>query len=142
MSRLEKIFGGLPDKPGAEHMRTLFDRYRALMTEGDLDGIMALFAPDARWEEPVGTAPAIGHDATRARYKAALDGSGGCIPVEAEGAVRIAGNRALATSIARVAPDGQPLMVESANVITCNADGLITEMLVYVGPTNFKPIKE
>ena len=142
MSRLDSIFGGLKDKPGADYMRTLFDRYRALMSEGDVDGIVALFAPDARWEEPVGSTPAIGHDAIRTRYKAALEGSGGRIPLKADGAVRIAGNRALACSIGEVSPNGYPMIVESANAVTCDEEGLITEMLVYVGPTNFKRVEE
>lgn len=139
MSRLEMIFGGLSKKPGEAHMRALFDTYRALMTAGDLDRIVALFAPDARWEEPVGTAPSIGREAIRARYKAALDGSGGRIPMRADGAPRVAGNRAVACSIAEVAPEGTPLIVETANVVTCNDEGLITEMLVYVGIGSFKP---
>ncbi|MGE0667798.1 MAG: nuclear transport factor 2 family protein [Sphingomonadales bacterium] len=139
MSRLEKTFGGLAKQPGEAHMRALFDRYRALMSAGDVDGIVALFAPDASWEEPVGTPASVGHDAIRARYKAALDGSGGRIPMRADGAPRVAGNRALACSIAEVAPDGTPLIVESSNVVTCNEAGLITEMLVYVGMGSFRP---
>ncbi|MEN3976672.1 nuclear transport factor 2 family protein [Emcibacter sp. SYSU 3D8] len=142
MSRLEKIFGGLAKKPGDAHMHGIFDRYRDLMGAGDVDGIVALFAPDARWEEPVGSAPSIGHDAIRARYTAALGASGGSISMRPEGAARVAGNRALACSIARVSADGQPLDVESANVITCNDEGLITEMLVYVGLSSFKPAKD
>jgi steroid delta-isomerase len=139
MSRLEKVFGGLRSRPGDEHIRKVFDRYRALMSAGDVDGIVALFAPDARWEEPVGTAPSIGRDAIRARYKAALHGSGGRIPMRPDGAARIAGHRALACSIAEVAPDGKPLIVETANVLTFDEAGLITEMLVYVGMGSFKP---
>ena len=139
MSRLETIFGGLRSQPGDAHIRQVFDRYRALMSAGDVDGIVALFAPDARWEEPVGTAPSIGHEAIRARYKAALDGSGGRIPMRPDGAPRIAGHRALACSIAEVAPDGKPLIVETANVLTFDEAGLITEMLVYVGMGSFRP---
>lgn len=138
MSRLEAIFGGLSQKPGDAFMRQLFDRYRALMNAGDVDAIVALFAPDARWEEPVGTAPAVGHAAIRARYAAALEGSGGSIPMKADGAARVAGNRALACSIAEVSPEGYPMIVETANVVTCNEEGLITEMLVYVGLSSFK----
>jgi steroid delta-isomerase len=139
MSRLEMIFGGLRKLPGDAHMRALFDRYRALMSEGDLDGIVALFAPDARWEEPVGTPPAVGRDAIRARYKAALEASGGRIPMRPDGAARVAGHRALACSIAEVTPDGHRMIVETANVVTCDEAGLITEMLVYVGMGSFKP---
>lgn len=138
MSRIEEVFGGLPAKPGDEFMRTLFDHYRALMAAGDVDGIAALFAPDARWEEPVGTAPAIGREAIRARYAAALGGSGGSIAMRPDGAVRIAGNRALACSIAEAVQGGRKMIIETANVVACREDGLITEMLVYVGLGSFK----
>lgn len=142
MAGLEEVFGGLRQKPGDAHMRSLFERYRDLMGKGDVDGIAALFAPDARWEEPVGTAPTIGREAIRARYKAALEGSGGSIAMRPDGAVRVAGHRALANSIARVAPGGTPFDVETGNVVTCDEDGLITEMLVYVGMSSFKPAKD
>ena len=142
MSAFEKAFGGLASKPGDEHMRAVFDRYRAAMGRGDLDGVVALFAPDARWEEPIGTPASIGRDAIRARYAAALGSAGGKIAMRADGAVRIAGNRAVACSIARVFSEGQPFDVESANAIVCDEAGLITEMQVYVSVSSFKPAKD
>lgn len=137
---MEAIFGMLSDKPSPDHMCRLYDRYRAMMSRGDVDGTIALFAKDASWQEPVGSPPEVGHDAIRARYAAAINASGGAIPMKAEGVVRVAGNRAAANSIAETRIQGQWMTVETTNVVTCNEEGLITEMPVYVGSTNFKPI--
>jgi len=139
MSTSTKTFFEVADKPTPQYMRELIDRYRGLMAKGDLDGIMALFTDDARWEEPVGTTPALGKDQIRARYNAALTNSGGAIRMIPDGAIRIAGNRAMASSLAQVYLNGEPIIIETANAITCNEDGLITEMLVYVGLENFRP---
>ena len=66
-----ELLATLRERPGPDHMREIFDRYRALMGAGDLDGIVALFARDATWEEPVGTIVERGREAIRARYAAA-----------------------------------------------------------------------
>ena len=134
MADISKLFAMLKDKPDYEYMRTIFDRYRQLMREGDVDGICNLFAPNAVWEEPVGTTPEIGHEAIRARYADALSRSGGSITMIPDGVPRIAGNRALAISIAYAGSR----VIETSNVIECNEDGLITEMKVYIGPNSIK----
>ncbi|MBT4495078.1 MAG: SnoaL-like domain-containing protein [Gammaproteobacteria bacterium] len=139
MADIAQLFSMLKDKPDYEYMRTIFDRYRALMLEGDVDGICNLFAPNAVWEEPVGTTPAIGHEAIRARYAAALSRSGGTITMVPDGVPRIAGHRALANSIAYAGTGDNRRVIETSNVIECDEDGLITEMKVYIGPNAIKP---
>jgi steroid delta-isomerase len=133
-----ELLATLKDKPGPEHMRAIFDRYRALMGIGDIDGICALFAEDATWEEPIDTHVERGRDAIRARYEAALASCGGKITMVADGAVRVAGHHAVGLSIATAAfPDG-PVIIETANAIACNEAGQITEMKIYFGPTSIK----
>jgi steroid delta-isomerase len=131
-----ELLATLRDRPGPDHMRAIFDRYRALMGEGDIDGICALFAQDATWEEPIGTLVEHGREAIRARYRAALSGSGGRISMVAEGAPRIAGHHAIALSIATVTVGGVEMRIETANAIACNEAGEITEMKIYFGPTS------
>lgn len=140
MADIQKLFKMLADKPSYEYMCSIFDRYRNFMREGDLEGIIGLFAADALWEEPVGTTPEIGHAAIRARYRAALLRSGGSIVMVADGVPRVAGNRALANSIAYVGTDGNRRVIETSNVIACDEDGRITEMKVYIGPNAIKPV--
>ncbi len=132
-----ELLATLSARPGPDHMRAIFDRYRALMGVGDLDGVVALFAEDATWEEPIGTVVERGREAIRARYAAALSGNGGHITMAADGAVRIAGHQAVGLSIATVNVSGVPTRVETANAIACNEKGEITEMKIYFGPTSF-----
>ncbi len=132
-----ELLATLRERPGPDHMRAIFDRYRELMGAGDLDGIAALFAEDATWEEPIGTLVERGREAIRARYAAALAGNGGYISMVADGAVRVAGHHAVALSIATVNASGVPTRVETANAIACNEQGEITEMKIYFGPTSF-----
>ncbi len=133
-----ELLATLKQRPGADHMRAIFDRYRALMGSGDVDGVIALFAEDATWEEPIGTIVERGREAIRARYTAALAGNGGHIAMVADGAVRIAGHHAVALSIATVNIAGVPTHIETANAIACNEQGEITDMKIYIGPTSFK----
>ena len=133
-----ELLGTLRDKPGPEHMRAIFDRYRDLMGAGDVEGVCALFAEDATWEEPIGTFTERGRAAIRARYEAALAGCGGRIPMVADGAVRVAGHHAIGLSIATVTLGGVPVQVETANAIACNEQGEITEMKIYFGPTSVR----
>jgi steroid delta-isomerase len=133
-----ELLATLRERPGPDHMRAIFERYRALMGAGDLDGIAALFAEDATWEEPIGTVVEHGREAIRARYAAALAGNGGHITMVADGAVRVAGHHAVGLSIATVSVSGNPTRVETANAIACNEKGEITEMKIYFGPTSFK----
>jgi steroid delta-isomerase len=132
------LFAMLRQRPGPDHMRTIFDRYRSLMAAGDVDGIAALFALDATWEEPIGTVVERGREAIRARYAAALASSGGSIAMVADGAVRVAGHQAVGLSIATVDSVSGPLVIETANAIACNEHGEITEMKIYFGPTSFR----
>jgi steroid delta-isomerase len=47
-------------KPGREHMERAARAYLASYLNGDLEGRAALFAPDAVFEDPVGTPPLRG----------------------------------------------------------------------------------
>ena len=43
-----------------EHMTEVVQRYVAALNEGDLEGIVALYAADATVEDPVGSEPQRG----------------------------------------------------------------------------------
>lgn len=51
-----------------EDIRTTVQRYLDLVEEGTADEIVALFAPDATLEDPVGSDVLVGHDAIRGFY--------------------------------------------------------------------------
>jgi len=46
--------------------------YCRRMNAGDLDGVLALFAPDARFEDPAGSTPMVGTDAIGAHLAQAI----------------------------------------------------------------------
>lgn len=123
-----------------DHIRSVFQTYARLMTAGDLDGIVALYAPDAVVEDPVGTVPQRGHEAIRKWYASSFAGVGGGIQMELEGAVRVAGSHGAAALRASTPHSKQPIAIETVDVMHFNADGMITLMSAYWGPTNLKPL--
>jgi len=46
--------------------------YCRRMNAGDIDGVLALFGADIRFEDPVGSPPVVGHAALRAHLMAAI----------------------------------------------------------------------
>ncbi len=110
----------------AEHVRNVFQRYCELVSAGDFEGIVELYAEDATVEDPIGSTPHRGRDAIRQFYRA----SAGSVRLELEGRVRSAGNAGAAAMIAR--PSASPQMrVETLDVMTFGDDGLVTSMRAY-----------
>lgn len=113
----------------ADHIRAVFERYCALVTQGDFEAIAGLYADNATVEDPVGSSPHRGRAAIREFYR----GSAGMVHLELEGRVRSAGNEGAAAMIAR--PSADPHMrIETLDVMTFGADGLITSMRAYWSP--------
>ena len=110
----------------ADHIRSVFARYCELVSRGDADAIVQLYAPDATVEDPVGSPPHRGREAIRAFYRA----SAGAVRLELEGRVRVAGNAGAAAMIARPVADPS-LRIETLDVMTFDAAGLVTRMCAY-----------
>ena len=90
------------ETPTGERIRELVLRYLATFATGDIEARIALFAPDASFEDPVGTPPMIGHDALRAFFSQ----SGGMkISAELE-RIAICGNEAAFAFRARLDAGG------------------------------------
>lgn len=122
-----------------QHIRDVFARYGAAHSAGDIDAIMALFAPDAVIRDPANGPEQRGHEALRAFFLAGAEASGGRIEMALEGAVRIAGNQGAAAYIVRTVSAQPVYRVETLDVMTFGDDGLITKMVAYWGPENFHP---
>jgi steroid delta-isomerase len=54
--------------PTPEEVRSVVDQYVAASNANDKDGVLAVFAPDAVWHDPVGQPPHIGHEGISAFY--------------------------------------------------------------------------
>ncbi len=120
--------------PTTEHMRNVLQRYVDLLTSGDADGIMALYADDATVEDPVGSEPRRGRAAIAELYRNAA----GKVRLELDGRVRVAANCAAAPMIGH--PAGmQGMVIEIVDVMTFNDDGLITSMRAYWSPDTIRP---
>ena len=123
-------------KLSAEHIRGVFERYCELMTSGDWQGVVALYAENGSVEDPVGSAPHRGRDAIRAFYRA----SAGSVVLELEGRPRVAGNEGACGMQAR--PRGATVVIETLDTMVFDADGLIQEMRAYWSADTIKEQSE
>jgi len=120
--------------PSADHIRAVFARYVDAVSRGDVEAVVALYAPDARVEDPVGSSPHVGAAAIRAFYA----GSAGTVSLELEGHVRVAGREGAAAMIARTR-GATPMIVETLDAMAFDDDGRITSMRAYWGPDGIRP---
>lgn len=119
------------------HIRDVFVRYGAAHTAGDVDRILALFSEDAVLRDPANAPEHRGKPAMRTFFEAGIEASGGPIEMTLEGDVRIAGNEGAAAYIVRTVSSSPVFRVATLDVMTFDADGLITQMVAYWGPDNF-----
>ena len=112
------------DKINAVH------RYLEAFDKGDLEIIKAIYAPNARVEDPVGSAPHEGIDAVCSFYEGAL-ASGA--KLQLTGPPRCAGN-AVAFPFQAVMPG---VVIDIIDVFEFNHEGQIISMRAYWGPENF-----
>lgn len=109
-------------------------RYIETVSAGDLDGILSLYAEDATLEDPVGSAPVVGHAAIRAFYERATKMG---IRLEPTGPVRIAGDEAAFPF--RVSTVGGPKMtIDVIDVFRFDEAGKVVSMRAYWGKENMK----
>ncbi|GAA2655533.1 nuclear transport factor 2 family protein [Paractinoplanes durhamensis] len=116
----------------------------------DLDGLLRLYSPDVRFEDPVGSGVRQGHEAMRAHATGAiatgvrelpgdpvatLDGRHAAVPVV--GVLPYIRGNPLTTALglpeAPAGDHGKVLRIDYVMVIAVGADGLIDEMQSYWG---------
>ena len=108
----------------ANHIRQVYDRYPEMVTKGDVDGIVELYADDASIEDPIGSEPRRGKDAIRAFYQA----SAGTVHMKRTGPTRVAGGEAAAPMVVLMGPKGVQQALDIISVMTFGEDGKITSM--------------
>lgn len=123
--------------PDEAMMKAALQAYADRINAGDAPGVLALFAPDAVIEDPIGTPLKTGADlprwfadtvafGTRITPVAPLRGSHG--------------NEALLVfDVEFTPPGGERLRIRSADACTFNAEGLITSLRAYWGPGDLSP---
>ncbi len=111
----------------ASYIRKVYDRYPEMVSKGDVDGIVALYAEDATIEDPIGSALHRGSDAVRAFYKAAA----GAVTMKRTGPVHVAGREAATPLVALLGPAGAQQALDIISVMTFREDGKIASMRAY-----------
>ena len=111
----------------AQHIRQVYERYPELVTRGDVEGILALYAEDATIEDPIGSELRRGQDAIRAFYEA----TAGSVTMKATGPVRVAGREAAAPLVVLMGPEGQQQALDIISVMVFDEDGKIVSMRAF-----------
>ena len=124
--------------PGPAAMKAALQAYADRINAGDAAGVLALFAPDAVIEDPIGTPVKRGQDLprwfadtvafqTRITPVAPLRGSHG--------------NEALLVFDVEFTPPGSPrLRIRSADACTFDSEGRITSLRAFWGPDDLTSV--
>jgi steroid delta-isomerase len=126
--------------PTPQHIREVFGRYAKGLSDGDTGALVALFAPDGTLEDPIGTAPHLGHEAIARFFDQGFAATGGRILFRPEGDVRINGPHAACAFIATCDRADPPFEVDTLDIARFDEHGRIASMVAIVGPSNFRPV--
>jgi steroid delta-isomerase len=116
--------------PEAAAIRAIVERYAERHTAGDIDGILACFAPDASAEDPIGSAPHVGTDALRAFFEG-THALADRLELKITGPIRVAGDVAAFPMQAISTIGDTTLVVDIIDVMAFDGDGRITDMKAY-----------
>lgn len=119
----------------AHHIRQVYDRYPGLVSKGDVDAIVDLYADDATIEDPIGSELHRGKEAVRAFYAA----SAGQVRMKRSGPVRVAGSEAATPLVALIGPEGQEQVLDIISIMAFDDAGKITSMRAYWSMDAMRP---
>jgi len=121
------------------HIQQVYDRYPAMVTKGDVEGIVALYAADATIEDPIGSELHRGTDAVRAFYQA----SAGTITMKRTGPTRVAGLEAAAPLVVLMGPEGpEQKALDIISTMIFDEEGKIASMRAYWNFQAMRPANE
>jgi steroid delta-isomerase len=115
--------------PTRDQIEKAVRQYVEAVGRQDLEATLALFAEDARQEDPVGTPANIGHDAIRAFFEKAYRGS---YDTTLTGPLLVTGDHAAVHFIITVQTGAEPMVVRVVDLIRFDEDGLIAELRAVV----------
>lgn len=111
-------------------MKAQVAAYYDAVSRGDVDDVLAMFAPDAVMRDPVGTPPAVDEAARRQRY-AGIGAMFEAFAIEADEIV-VCGSEAAARWAARGSTHaGREVRFSGISTFTFDDGGLITAMSAY-----------
>jgi len=121
--------------PDPEKMTAAVHAYLAAFDAGDADAVVALYAEDCTVEDPIGSAIHQGRAAVRAFYADSMKTGA---KLKLEGPVRIAADYAAFAFSANLHFDGAARRIDVIDTFKFNAEGLVSEMRAFWGPTNMQ----
>jgi len=116
-----------------EHIRNVMQQYVDAITEGDVEGILNLFAEDAVVEDPIGSPPKVGKAALREFYEMTVESVETMI---LEGNPRARDNWGACAMLAYPAGMDGKMEVETLDVMEFNDEGEVVAMTAYFGDGN------
>lgn len=111
-------------------------RYAACVSAGDVEGILALYAPDACIEIPVGGPVHRGIDAIRAFYTQ----NELARKLEITGRACVAGREAAVPMRAHIARDGKLYALDVIDVAAVDAEGRLTQLRAFFDLSGARPL--
>ncbi|WP_226016576.1 nuclear transport factor 2 family protein [Novosphingobium sp. FKTRR1] len=124
--------------PPQATMKAALQAYVDRTNAGDAEGLVALFAPDAIIEDPVGSP--VKHHGEFASWFADSVAFGAQITPVAPMRGSHGNAAALVLDVTFTPSGGQRLRIRSIDVCTFDAAGLITSLRAYWGPDDVEPV--
>lgn len=118
-------------------MRKAMQAYIDAFNASDLAGIVALYADDARVQDPYGAAPKTGKQEIREFYAAALE-TGAKLQLSAPIRASHGDAAAMAFEVTLDLPQGA-IVIHVIDVMTFDDAGKFTSMTAYWGPGDMQP---
>ncbi len=115
--------------PTREQIESIVEQYVAAVGRQDLDATLAVFAEDARQEDPVGTPANVGRDAIRGFFEKAFRGT---FSTTLTGPLLVTGDHAAVHFTIEVPTGSDPFLVRVVDLIRFDEDGLIAELRAVV----------
>jgi len=119
-----------------EEMSAVVHAYIEAFNQSDAQAALALYAPDAEVEDPVGTPAKKGHAAILEFYQHSM-ATGAKLSLE--GSIRTVPGIAAWAFSAHLEYEGKKSRVEVIDLFHFAADGKIQKMQAFFGPHNFVP---
>ena len=120
--------------PDADQIRDAMTRYVKLLCDGDVEGIMDLYGPEPRVEDPVGRPAQVGREAVRAFYAMATPH----LRAEVTGPIRVAGAECAVPMLAEIDHGDRKSYIDVIDVMRFDTAGRIVSLRAFWNPDEMR----
>ncbi|QDX82837.1 hypothetical protein B9N43_04415 [Denitratisoma sp. DHT3] len=125
--------------PTSAEMKAVMTKYASLVSAGDAEAVVALYADNATIEDPVGSPAQSGREAIAKFYQGAC-ASGVKINVLSGPYGSFGNSAAMVAEVLVEVPGLGPSRIELVEVMEFDAQGKISAMRAYWGQEDMKPV--